>query len=168
MFWGRRIHYRGISPTGTSAFGISFSQQGLARWLGRDTEATDIILQREQTAGEYISAKSWDALVFAVPVAELHGMISDISQFKGDGTLDYHGVTRLSGRVAADLRHVAFQYSRTMTECLAGNVSRYALATIAGQLKKYFVHQVVMAAERDLEPPAMRSRDLGPVIPGPP
>jgi AraC family ethanolamine operon transcriptional activator len=117
--WERCIHYRGAAPQGTVGLAVTMSCSGPGYWNGVAVSPDDIILQRAGVEADYISGSRWDSFVVAIPETELVRQIANFTQKDPEGVLKDLEIIHLAPQHAAEIRHYAMNYLRTLKSCLA-------------------------------------------------
>lgn len=141
--WGNKIRYRGTTPKGSYAAGLTLDQAYDGKWQGVSSGFDDVILQRPEQAAEYFSADRWDAIVLSVPDLEMDKLISVLSGRRGDGVDLLQGQIRLDREAAMDLREMGQAFFSSLSVQLGDTsetpIDEAALTLMAEQIKRRFV-----------------------------
>lgn len=142
--WGRKIRYRGTAPPGAYGFALPLSQRGKSRWIGRPAFSNTVVLQAPDREADLVSADYWDALVLAIPEAEMVSVVSGFSD-RVCISRDLHGVVTLQQGVADKLRAVGLDLLHQSTS--ASSVDDVQTACLTEQFAQLFLWELVSALD---------------------
>lgn len=150
--WERSIHYRGAAPKGTIGLAVTMSCAGPAYWNGVAVSPNDVILQRAGLEADYVSGSRWDSFVMAIPEAELMQQIANFTQEDPADVLMDLEIIHLAPQHAAQIRHYARDYLRTLKNCLANPQPKTELSgmgeLVVKLLAQMMAHSLTQSAQQ--------------------
>jgi len=141
--WERAIRYRGTAPRGSLGLAVSLAQPGEAHWMGQQVAFDDVIVQRSGAEAEYLSSPIWDAVVFAIPEADLMQWIAHLTRNDPEETLRGLSIARLSPQASAQLRQACRAYLDAAAESLVKPDKLALLPEMAEATVELVVHALV-------------------------
>ncbi len=144
--WGRKIRYRGTTPSGLYGFALPLNLSGPANCIGHAVSEDSIVIQAPHLEADLIGSDDWDALVLGLPEETVRSIVSNLSSATNLGV--YHAeVTTLTPSNALALRRVGMELVK-LSEPSTAEEQQYA-ETLTDQFVKLFLWEIVSV--RDIE-----------------
>jgi len=153
--WERAIQYRGTPPKGTVAVAVTLTQTAKPRWNGQTMVRDDVLLQSSGTEAEYLSAPTWDSVVFAIPEARLAQMIADLDRDDPETFLGEHGIYRLRPNIAVQVRQGCVNYLNVVTQAVKQPADIERLPCMVEHMEELIARALVSSRPRHSHHPGL-------------
>lgn len=159
--WGQVIHYQGLTPPGTIAFGLPLNLSGQSRYLNRPVNNNDLLIQHRGDEGDLVGSQNFKIHVLTINEQRFLDKVQMTLGTNRRQQLQHVNRITLAPGIAETLRrkfqHLILQASSKPS---INNPSTDLIGQLAGNLLDSIVSIVIAVDQENTRPRWMRQRQL--------